>query len=95
MSVLAFEISRKKRSSDTRSQIGQLVEQKKWRDLISRELQSQVTNKTTMKNISARTGLCVSTISKLVYGTTQFPRMDTIVRILTYLGYRLYAEKIA
>lgn len=93
MTVLAFEIS-KKRSTKNSDQIGKIVEYNKWRDLISRELIVQVRNKTTMKTISARTGLCTSTISRLVSKETMFPRMDTIIRIMIYLGYRIYAEKV-
>lgn len=94
MNVVQFNSSRK-RSAKVEAQIGQIVEYRQWRDLISRELQIKVANKTTMKSISAQTGLCVSTISRLVSKETQFPRMETIMLVLRYLGYRLYAEKIA
>ena len=65
----------------------------KWHELIRTEIREQVHRKVRMYHIAQETGLCVGTISRLVYGPTKYPRMDTIVRILTYLGYRLYAEK--
>lgn len=69
------------------------IEYHRWRALINREIKAQIGKGVSFKTMSARTGLCVSTISNMVYKPTAFPRMDTMYRILKYLGYRLYVTK--
>lgn len=67
--------------------------QHQWIVLIMNELRTKhFENKIKMQEISARTGLSVNTINKMMYGETKFPRYNTIIVLLKYLGYRLFAE---
>lgn len=92
MAVVAFR-KPSKRSKKAEEQIQTYVEYAGWRNLISKELRLHIANKKTMKSIAEETGLHHTTISKLVSGETTLPRMDTIMRIFKYLGYKLVAMK--
>ena len=67
--------------------------QQQWTVLIMNGLRAKhFDNKVKMSEISARTGLSVSTINKMMYGETKLPRYNTVMVLLKYLGYRLFAE---
>lgn len=67
--------------------------QGQWVELIKEGIRVKKLNGTTMYRIAEETGLCQSTISKLYYDVTKHPRHTTIVLLMLYLGYELYAEK--
>jgi DNA-binding phage protein len=43
--------------------------------------------------IADRAGLCRATVSNIAYGDVKSPRMNTVLRILKVLGYRIYAQR--
>ncbi len=46
-----------------------------------------------IKHIADETGLSCQTISRLIYRETKSPRMMTIVILMKYLNYKLFARK--
>ncbi len=67
--------------------------QHQWIVLIMNGLRAKhFDSKVKMQEISARTGLSVNTINKMMYGETKFPRYNTVMVLLKYLGYKLFAE---
>lgn len=89
MSVVAF----KPKTMIATPTASQPVLENKWLHLIILGLQKKVREGTRMYEIANSTNLCQATISNLLCGKTKYPRMDTIVRIMKYLGYKLYAQK--
>lgn len=70
------------------------IEYHKWRAIIQTEVMVKMRSGVTYKYMSARTGLCISTISNLACGKTVLPRMDKMYRMLKFLGYKLYITKV-
>lgn len=66
--------------------------QSQWIDLIIEGIRRKINSGTPMYRIAEETGLCPATISKLYYEQTRFPRHATIVKMMIYLGYELFAE---
>jgi len=64
-----------------------------WRILIADGIRDKLKKGVKIRKIAEDTGLCSQTISRLIYGETKFPRFNTMIIILVYLGYQLYAEK--
>jgi transcriptional regulator with XRE-family HTH domain len=95
MSVVQFRETERTsiRKAKEQARQSEYVEYRKWRDLIQTEIMAFTNKGGTYKTISARTGLCVATISKLASKETVMPRMDTMYRVLTFLGYRLFVTK--
>lgn len=102
MSVVAFPTQKvvikttpaERRKTKSDIQKAEYIEYRRWRALIQKEMMLYIKNGGTFKKASARTGLCATTISKLTSGETEFPRMDTMYRVLTFLGYKLLAVKV-
>jgi hypothetical protein len=65
--------------------------QEQWGNLIVTGIRNKIQNGMKIFKIAEECGLCEATISKLYYGETKFPRHSTIVKIMVYLGYHLYA----
>jgi len=47
----------------------------------------------TYLQIGERAGLCQQTVANIAYGDTKVPRMATVVRILTALGWQVWASE--
>lgn len=60
--------------------------------LLSEEISNARKGKVTFKRLHEDTGLAVSTISKLYYRETRFPRYETIIKLMIHFGYRVYAR---
>jgi DNA-binding Xre family transcriptional regulator len=43
----------------------------------------------TLKTLAAKAGVATTTVSKLAYGETKYPRFHTVVAICDALGYKL------
>lgn len=63
-----------------------------WSALITLGIRNKIQAGAKINKIAEECGLCDATVSKLFYGETKFPRMNTIVKIMLYLGYNLYAR---
>ncbi len=46
----------------------------------------------TFKGLSDRTGLCSSTISRMYYRETRFPRIQTVIALFEHFGYVVIAR---
>ncbi len=59
-------------------------------NLLSHEIGNSHLN---FKQLSAATGLCSSTISRMYYRETRFPRIQTVIKLLEHFGYIVVAQK--
>ena len=90
---LVVEKKKTTRVSKTDQMKKKRYEEIQWRDLISDEIRMKVFRGTSMKDIAEAVGLSPSTISKLVYGVTVSPSFKTIIVLMRYLGFKMYAER--
>lgn len=58
-------------------------------ELLSVELWQITRSDKKIKHIVAATGLCHSTIRRIMYKETRYPRFTTIVTLFNYFGYQL------
>lgn len=66
----------------------------KLRDLITAEARTYTQAGGKIKAIAAKTELAQSTISKLIYGETKWPRLHTVLVLLEFFGYELQPVKV-
>lgn len=59
-------------------------------NLLSHEIGKSHLN---FKQLVAATGLCSSTISRMYYRETRFPRIQTVIKLLEQFGYIVIAQK--
>jgi len=52
-----------------------------------------LTSKSTYTAIAVKAQVCNSTVSNIASGTTKWPRLETIIRILSALNWRIIAER--
>jgi len=64
-----------------------------WTKTIVIDMRKRMQSGMKIMDVARGTGLCHSTVSKLIYGDTKFPRMNTVLLIMNWLGYDLYAER--
>lgn len=65
-----------------------------WRLLIVEALRKHLQKGITMGSVAEDTGLSIHTISRLYYGVTRRPSMETIFALMDYFDYKLFAETI-
>ena len=58
--------------------------------LLSKEIKESSSN---LRDIAKGSLLCQSTVSRLYYHETRFPRYLTIIKLLNFFGYNLIAQK--
>lgn len=64
-------------------------------DLLQYELRVHLAVRGTFSEIADFTDLSASTVRRMHYGKSRYPRNDTVLRMLTYFGYRIYARKVS
>lgn len=57
------------------------------------ELQRQMARGVKLSQMAKSTGLCSATVSNILYGVTLFPRWQTILTLLHYLGYSVFVRR--
>lgn len=68
-------------------------EQARWINLIHNGLKVKRQQGVRLQDIAAATGLCSATISRFMSDEAKSPHMRTIVKLMRYLKYKLYAEE--
>jgi len=58
-------------------------------DILSDDL---LRSRKTLRFIAQRTGLCTTTVSKMMYRETRYPRVGTVMALLQYFGYKVYIQ---
>jgi DNA-binding phage protein len=63
------------------------------RVVITQEVRAFVASGGKLKDLAVRSGLTATTISRLAYMETKYPRFHTIIALGKPLGYRLVIQK--
>lgn len=85
MTVVAF------RKNEKNAQIIE-VDETKFKELIILELTRKYHTGVKLKYIANKTGLCVTTISKLVNGETPSPQVRTMMKIAKFLRIKIFIQ---
>jgi DNA-binding phage protein len=66
-----------------------------WREVLQDEVRAFMRDGGRVGQLASAVNMSPTTVSRLAYGDTRFPRMHTVIMLLHHFGYRLTVQKAA